>query len=118
MRIVRDYLEDLKAEADAVARFTSEGKTQFLQDDRIQYAVMMAYARIGEIVKHIPDDLLATQPQVEWKDIKGFRDVLLHRYFDINVMRVWEAVEKLPALQAAIEALLAGLPPETHEDAT
>lgn len=115
MRDVRDFLDDLKSEADAVARFTSEGKTQFLEDDRIQYAVMMAYARIGEIVKNIPDELLATQPQVEWKDIKGFRDVLMHRYFDVNVARVWEAVEKLPALQAAIEALLAVLPDDDDD---
>ena len=112
MRTPRDYLEDLQHEAELVARFTAEGKTAFLGDERIQYAVMMAYARIGEIVKRIPDDLLKTQAQIEWREIKGFRDVLLHRYFAINAERVWEAVEKLPELQKAIEALLQTLPDE------
>lgn len=110
MRSLRDYLEDLQAEVDAVVRFTQDGKEAFMDDERNQYAVMMAYARIGEIVKRIPDEVLETQPQIEWRDIKGFRDVLLHRYFDINVVRVWQAVEKLPELQTAVQTLLDQFP--------
>jgi uncharacterized protein with HEPN domain len=109
---LRDYLEDLITEINIVAQFTAEGEEAFYADERTQYAVMMAYARIGEIAKQIPNEVLATQPQVEWADIKGFRDVLLHRYFDIKLMRVWEAVEKLPPLRAAVAALLETLPPE------
>jgi uncharacterized protein with HEPN domain len=76
---------------------------------------MMAYARIGEIAKQIPDDIFSKQPQVEWRDLKGFRDVLIHRYFDINLERVWAAVEKLSELQSAIDALLADLPAEEND---
>lgn len=113
---VRDYVEDLKAEVDLVARFIQGGKDDFLQDERSQYAVMMAYVRIGEIVKQIPDDLLLTQPGIEWREIKGFRDVLIHRYFDINVVRVWDAAERLPALQQAINALLNALPDDESDE--
>jgi uncharacterized protein with HEPN domain len=116
MREDHEYLADLKREIDTVARFTQTGKEDFLDDDRTQYAVMLAYARIGEIVKRISDSLLATQPQIEWKEIKGFRDVLLHRYFEMKMERVWEAVEKLPALRAAVEALLASLPDADEAD--
>ena len=115
MRTQRDYLEDLKVEVEQVARFAAEGKAAFLNDDRSQYAVMLAYARIGEIVKRISDDLLMSQPDIEWREIKGFRDVLLHRYFDINMERVWEAVEKLPELRAAVESLLENLPDEADD---
>jgi uncharacterized protein with HEPN domain len=66
----------------------------------------MAYARIGEIVKQIPVEVLTKQPQIAWRDIKGFRDVLIHRYFDVNIERVWEAVEDLPNLRAAVELFL------------
>lgn len=115
MRDYRDYVEDLKREVDAVERFTHSGKAVFLEDERVQYAVMMAYARIGEIVKRIPDSLLAAYPQIEWKEIKGFRDILLHRYFDVNVERVWDAVEKLPALRASVEAMFASLPDDPEK---
>ncbi len=111
MKDQRDYLEDLLVEIRRIARFTEAGRDAFLADERDQYAVMMAYSRIGEILKQIDDALLAAQPQIDWKSIKGFRDVLIHRYFDISIERVWQAVEQLPALRAAVEALLADLPP-------
>lgn len=116
MRDKREYLSDLLHEIEAVERFTVSGKTAFMADERSQYAVMMAYARIGEITKQIPNEILETQPHIEWRDIKGFRDVLLHRYFDINIERVWEAVEKLPDLRAAVETLLATYPPAEEEN--
>ena len=112
MRNIRDYLLDLMDEIAAVQRFTEAGEQAFLSDDRSQYAVMMAYARIGEITKRVPAELLATQPQVPWQDVEGFRDILLHRYHEINIVRVWEAVEQLPTLRAAAEAMLASLPPD------
>lgn len=111
----RDSLEDLQREMALIVQFTREGKDAFLQDERTQYAVMMAYAHIGEIAKQIPDELFSTQPQVEWRELKGFRDILIHRYFDINVERVWAAVEKLSELQQAVDTLLADLPPEESD---
>jgi uncharacterized protein with HEPN domain len=110
MRSTRDYLQDLMSEIEVVERFTHDGKEAFLVDERTQYAVMMVYARIGEIVKHIPNDILIHQSQIEWSNIKGFRDILLHRYFDVSIHRVWEAIEKLPALRIAVQTLLADMP--------
>lgn len=115
MNRTRDYLEDLLNEIALVEQFTVEGEQSFYTDDRTQYAVMMAYARIGEIAKRIPDAVLATRPEIEWRDLKGFRDILLHRYNEINPEIVWQAVLKLPALRAAIEALLAMQPPDDED---
>jgi len=115
-KTIRDHLEDLRHEITLVAQFIEEGREAFLQDERTQYAVMMAYARIGEIAKQIPDETLLAQPYIEWREIKGFRDVLIHRYFDINVVRVWEAVEKLPTLEAAVDALIAALHDDESDD--
>ncbi len=112
MSLTRKYLGDLLAEVALLERFTQDGKDAFFQDERTQYAVMMAYARIGEITKRIPDELLNQYPEAEWRSIKGFRDVLVHRYDEILPERVWDAVEKLPALRAAAEAMLTSLPEE------
>lgn len=101
-----DYLHDLLTEIHLLESFTTEGEEAFYQDERTQYAVMMAYARIGEIAKRLPDSLLALRPEAEWRDVKGFRDILLHRYDEIVPQRVWAAVQKLPVLRAAVEALL------------
>lgn len=53
--------------------------------------------------------MLDTQPQVDWKAIKGFRDLLIHQYDNVDLTIVWSAVEKLPALRAGVEALLNNL---------
>lgn len=108
----REYLQDILAEIRLLESFTVDGEEAFLADERTQYAVMMAYARIGEIAKRLPDELLATRPEAEWKDVKGFRDVLLHRYDEIVPTRVWDAVRKLPILKAAVESLLRDLKAE------
>ncbi len=116
MTYFRDYLQDLLTEIHLLESFTAEGEQAFYADERTQYAVMMAYARIGEIAKRLPESLLATQPEAEWRDVKGFRDVLLHRYAEISSRRVWEAVQKLQMLRTATESLLASLPAENEDD--
>jgi uncharacterized protein with HEPN domain len=70
----RQYLVDLRAYADKVAHFSSGGRQAFYADEMIQFAIIRAYEVIGEITKHIPTNPLALQPQIEWQDIKEFRD--------------------------------------------
>lgn len=116
MNLTRKYLSDLLAEIALLEDFIRDGEAAFLSDERTQYAVMMAYARIGEIVKRIPDDLLNQHPEAEWRNIKGFRDVLIHRYDEILPERVWDAIEKLPILRSATEAMLADEEQDNGED--
>lgn len=54
----------------------------------------------------LPDALLARHATVNWRDVKAFRDFLIHRYHRIDHSYVWAAVEELPALRNAIEAML------------
>ena len=116
MKSNSDYLRDLAAEVDHLKVFTREGKAAFLKDERTQYAVMMAYMRIGEIAKRLPDEWLNAHPEVEWRAIKGFRDVLIHRYDAILPERVWEVIEKLDILKKAVSALLAVHKDDSHSE--
>jgi uncharacterized protein with HEPN domain len=104
-RIVR-YLRDILAYLNDVEQFTTDGFEAFSADRRTQFAVIRAYEVVGEIVKRLPEELLVTQPTVQWQSIKGFRDFLIHNYDQINLVRVWDAVRDLPNLRAAIEVLL------------
>lgn len=112
MNTTRDYFLDILDEIHKIQAFSSEGEAAFFADTRTQYAIMMAYARIGEIAKRIPESLLETQPEAEWRNVKGFRDVLLHRYDEITPERVWSAVRKLPVLRASVETMLTDLSSE------
>jgi len=106
----RDYLLDLLRELADIAAFTSEGEAAFMSDIRTQKAVIRSYEVVGEICKRLPAELRTANPQIDWRTLIGFRDFLARNY-DLLVLRtLWEAVEHLPALRAAVEALLAALP--------
>lgn len=51
-------------------------------------SIAMRLLAIGEGLKNIDKltdgKLLIQYPSIEWKNIKGLRDVLSHHYFDIN----------------------------------
>lgn len=118
MRTTRDYLLDMKGYVDRVAYATRDGKKAFDESFVIQDAVIRQYQVIGEIAKRLPAELLATQPDVNWQAVKGFRDFLAHNYDRVDLTIVWEAVAQLPVLQQAIDAMLDSLPAgdETSND--
>lgn len=58
---------------------------------------------IGEAANHLPAALTETHPEIAWPQIRGFRNILVHRYFDVDSDIVREVVEEyLPPLAAAL----------------
>src|ERR1022692_2558925 len=100
----RDHqrLADIQAAIDAIHSHLQRGD---LSDGLIFDAVRIRLLEIGEAVKALPDDLLATQPSIPWRQIARMRDHLAHRYFDT-------ADEDLPDLERAVRALAQSLPDE------
>jgi uncharacterized protein with HEPN domain len=55
--------------------------------------------------------LKAAHPNVEWKRISAFRNVLVHNYLGIDLETVWRVVqEQVPELKAEVEKMLDELP--------
>ena len=74
----------------------------FDADLKTQDAVIRVFEIIGEAVKSIPDEWTEKEPDIPWRQIAGFRDVLAHSYFAVNSSVVWTAaIEKAPLLKAA-----------------
>lgn len=62
---------------------------------------------IGGATKNIPADLRARLPEIDWCCVAGFRDVLVHLYFDVDVDLMWQIItERIGTLAAAVEAFL------------
>lgn len=71
---------------------------------------------IGEAVKALSEDLLASKPQVPWRDIARLRDLLAHHYYRVDAQVIRRTVEApLAQLQQAVEELLATELPATTE---
>jgi uncharacterized protein with HEPN domain len=78
-------------------------------DWRLESAVLYQLAIIGEAVKRLSGEFRAKHPAIPWQDFAGMRDVLIHRYHEVDLQEVWETVEQdLPKLIAYIESIAPG----------
>ncbi len=101
------YYEDVLQSIDKIRQYTA-GYTldQFQSNPQLQDAVIHRLEIIGEAVKHIPPEERAKHPYIPWRNIAGMRDVLVHEYFGINVIRVWAILGKdLSSLYEAVRDL-------------
>jgi uncharacterized protein with HEPN domain len=99
----RQRLADIQTAIDAIRSHLRRGG---LSDGLVFDAARIRLVEIGEAVKSLPEDLLATQPSIPWRQIARMRDHLAHRYFDTTHAILQATVEEdLPDLERAIHAL-------------
>ena len=90
----------MQAALDAIEAHVARGD---LSDGLVFDAVRVRLVEIGEEVKALPDDLLATEPGLPWAEIARMRDHLAHRYFDPTHAIVAGTVSQdLPELRQAM----------------
>lgn len=109
-RDYRLYLDDILKSIDRIRDYTKSHKNaKELFDDSVAFdAVAFNLEIIGEAVKNIPEQVKLKYPDVEWKNIAGMRDKIVHHYHGINADIVWDVVRnKLPQLQSLIRRILA-----------
>ena len=84
MQKIRDRSRPIAGADDLTA--TPEG------EERLD-GLCMLFIAIGESLKNLDKitggELFATHPEIDWKGAMGFRDVIAHRYFDIDAEQVW-----------------------------
>ena len=61
-------------------------------------SISMRLLAIGEGLKNIDKlsnyTLLKQYPKIEWKNIKGLRDIITHHYFDLNSEIIFDICDK------------------------
>jgi uncharacterized protein with HEPN domain len=58
-------------------------------------------------VGKLPDPLKQSRPEIQWQDIKDFRNLLIHEYFGVDFEIVWNIIrDDLPGLIKAADDLL------------
>src|ERR1035437_7432459 len=78
-------------------------KDEFLDNETLKRAVVRSLEIIGEATKKIPADYKVKWSSIQWKNMAGMRDRLIHDYMGINYSIVWDVVRnKIPELYEQI----------------
>ncbi len=78
-----------------------------MDDIRTRYALERALEIIGEAARRVSPELQARHPEIPWKGIIGFRNVLAHEYGEIDYRRLYTvATQGIPALISALQKML------------
>jgi uncharacterized protein with HEPN domain len=99
---------------DAIAEIGKylEGVTyeEFVADSEKRFATIKQIEIIGEACNNITETIRETYPDIEWRSIKGFRNISIHEYFDVSVPLVWQIAQNdIPKLKQQFEKLIRDL---------
>jgi len=101
------YLKDILDSSNAITGFVKGISFEEFCNDRKTYsAVIREFEIIGEAAGKLPDELKLKCPDVDWQDIKDFRNLLIHEYFGVDFEIVWKIVQDdLPVLTSAVKKI-------------
>lgn len=102
-------LLDMLAYAKKVRALTSRvPRSEFDADEVHQAAVAHWLQTIGEAANRLPKAFHAAQPEIDWRNIIGLRNVIVHRYTELQLDKLWiAATDGIDNLIPALERLLA-----------
>ena len=102
------YLEDIQTAIVKIEKYTAGlSFEEFCNFEMVVDAVLRNLEVIGEAVKNIPEGVRNRYCEVEWKEAVGFRNVLAHDYFGIDLESVWDTLKKnIPAFKEHIANVL------------
>lgn len=89
MKDDRLYLIHIQEAIARIEEYTQEGKEYFMEDRKTQDAVLRNLHTLSESSQRISNNLKEQYPQVDWRILSAFRNVVVHDYLGISLNRVW-----------------------------
>ena len=107
MRSDRERLLDIKEAIERIERYAVQGRSAFERDELIQNWIVHHLLLIGEAAAALSSEFRGQHAEVTWAQIVGMRNILVHRYFDVDADVVWAVVERdLMPLKAFVDTTL------------
>jgi uncharacterized protein with HEPN domain len=98
---------------DRILEYTSGERTRFDASRMVQDAVIRNLQTLAESSQRLSSEIKGTEPQIPWRELAGFRNVIVHGYLGVDLAAVWLVVEQdLPALTEAVQRMAMRLAPE------
>lgn len=101
------YLKDILDAIEKIEKYT-EGieKSKFIEKDIVLDAVMRNFQVIGDAANELPEEFKEENDEVEWRKVQDFRNIVVHKYWEVDKDIAWEIVEeKIPELKRKIKRI-------------
>ncbi|MFM9839653.1 MAG: DUF86 domain-containing protein [Cyclobacteriaceae bacterium] len=66
---------------------------EFKSNSMIRFASIKQMEIIGEAARYVTEETRNKYPEIEWKEITGLRNILVHEYFGIDSNLIWQIIE-------------------------
>ncbi len=105
----RFYISDMIGFADKVVAYTDGlDQAKFVASGLNYDATVHNLIMMGEAATHIPESIHKFASEIDWRQIIGTRNRLVHGYLGINNDIVWDIIQnEIPPLIVQLEALIA-----------
>jgi uncharacterized protein with HEPN domain len=81
-------------------------KDDFFKDEKTQDAVIRNLEIIGEASKNISSDYKNKYNMINWHEIAGLRNRVIHDYFGVDIKIIWEIVKNdIPVLKKQLKLI-------------
>ena len=98
---------------DRIVEYTHAERARFDASRLVQDAVIRNLQTLAESSQRLSSEIKSTEPQIPWRELAGFRNVIVHGYLGVDLGAVWLVVEQdLPALSIAVKHITAHLDPQ------
>lgn len=103
MLLLNDIVDSIKK----IQKYTqSMSFNEFIQDDKTVDAVIRNFEVIGEATNQLPIEFCEQYPRIQWRSMTNFRNVLIHKYFGVDLQIIWEIIQyDLSNLKQQIQAI-------------
>lgn len=92
---------------DRIAEYTQGERFRFESSRLVQDAVIRNLQTLTESSQRLSIEIKSTEPEIPWRDLSGFRNVIVHGYLGVDLGAVWLVIEQdLPALSDAVKRMV------------
>ena len=86
-----------------------QARGDLTQDEVLYDAALRNLQTLSEATQMLPDHLKQQFPAIPWREISGFRNILVHNYLgDIDALTVQSVIDRhLPPLIDCVQTMLA-----------